>query len=206
MVVAGARGHALEVLDIFIAQNRTENLVFFDEIGPESLFEEQFPILKSEEALRSHFSIDPRFILGVGNALIRKQFYKRFTELGGKLVTIKCQGNCLSTSSDCGQADIMNLCFIGSKTTIGKGTLINTSAKIHHEVKIGDFCEIAPRAAILGKVSLGNQVLVGANVTILPNIKIGSNVKIGAGAVVTKNVPAGSTVVGVPGRIIYTNE
>ncbi|GAB2633280.1 acetyltransferase [Belliella aquatica] len=206
MVIAGAGGHALEVLDILIAQNRTDNLVFFDEVGSEVLFEEQFPILKSEEALKTHFSKDPRFILGVGNSSVREEFYKRFTILGGEHITIKGQDNCLSPSSECGQADIMNLCFIGPKTIIGKGTLINTSAKIHHEVKIGDFCEIAPGAALLGKVTLGNQVLVGANATILPNIKIGNNVKIGAGAVVTKDVSEGSLIVGVPGRMVYRNE
>ena len=202
MVVVGAGGHALEILDILIAQNKTDNLVFYDEIGSELLFEGQFSILKSEEDIRIHFSKDPRFILGVGNSSIRELFYHRFTNLGGKHLPIQGLGNCLSTKSTCSQADIMSLCFIGPSTVIGLGTLINTAAKVHHEVTIGHFCEIAPGAILLGKVSIGNNVLIGANATILPKVKIGNNVTVGAGSVITKDVPDDVTIVGVPGIII----
>ena len=53
--------------------------------------------------------------------------------------------------------------------------------------------------------TLGNNVLVGANAVVLGDITIGSDVRVGAGAVVVKAVPEGATVVGVPARIVRSN-
>jgi len=54
------------------------------------------------------------------------------------------------------------------------------------------------------KVEYG--VLIGAGAKILGNIRIGHCSKIGAGSVVLNDVPPHSTVVGVPGKVIGTND
>ena len=54
-----------------------------------------------------------------------------------------------------------------------------------HDVQIGDFVTIAPRAVVLGRVKVSNNVYIGANSTILQDIKIRENL-IGAGAVILK--------------------
>lgn len=203
MIVAGAGGHALELLDLLISQGKTENLYFFDDISSETIFCELFPVLKTELEVKKHFEIDQEFILGTGNPQLRHHFYKRFTSLGGKLKAVKGQGVDFSHFAiECAQADVFNLCFIGAKTEIGKGTLINAGAQIHHEVKIGEFSEINPGAVLLGKVEVGSFCSIGANATVLPKVAIGNNVTVGAGSVVTKDVGDGVTVVGVPGRVI----
>ncbi|MBK6732485.1 MAG: hypothetical protein IPG60_16525 [Bacteroidetes bacterium] len=35
--------------------------------------------------------------------------------------------------------------------SIGLGSLINTKTSIHHDVTIGNFCEISPNATLLGE-------------------------------------------------------
>lgn len=203
MIVAGAGGHALELLDILISEGKTDNLFFFDEINSESMLRGLFPILHTEEEVKKHFERDPHFILGIGNPKVRHQFYQRFSGLGGELATVKGHGIALSHFSFGGkEADIFNLCFIGANTKIGKGSLINTGAQVHHEVEIGQFSEINPGAVLLGKVTIGDFCSIGANATILPKVKIGNNVTVGAGSVVTQDVLDGVTVVGVPGRSI----
>ncbi|MEB2784743.1 DapH/DapD/GlmU-related protein [Algoriphagus persicinus] len=129
-------------------------------------------------------------------------FYKDFTKAGGSLFSVKGTGIAYSNFAVNSEADIFNLCFIGAQTQIGKGTLINTGAQIHHEVIIREFSEVNPGAVLLGKVEVGCFCSIGANATILPKVKIGNNVVVGAGSVVTQDVPDGVTVVGVPGRII----
>lgn len=203
MIIAGAGGHALELLDILIPQNKTKNLVFFDEINSRKLFQCQFPVIHSEEQVRDHFQTDPHFILGTGSPKLRHAFYIRFTALGGKLCSVQGNGEILSSfSTGADHADIFNLCYIGPNTSLGKGCLINTGAQIHHEVVVGEFSEINPGAIILGGVQIGSFCYIGTNATILPKVKIGNNVKVGAGAVITKDVMDGVTVVGIPGRII----
>jgi acetyltransferase-like isoleucine patch superfamily enzyme len=84
--------------------------------------------------------------------------------------------------------------------SIGVGTLVNANATIHHDCRIGDYCELSPGCHLLGNVRIGARTFVGAGAVILPNNVIGSDVIIGAGAVVTKDIPNGMTVKGVPAK------
>ncbi|NVJ47334.1 MAG: acetyltransferase [Cytophagia bacterium] len=201
MIIAGAGGHAFELLDILISEGNTKSLVFFDEINSGNVFQDRFQIIHSEDEVKAHFEKDPFFILGTGNPQVRYQFYERFTKLGGRLISVQGKGVAYSNfSTGAEEADIFNLCFIGANTQIGKGCLINTGAQIHHEVQIGDFTEVNPGAVLLGKVKVGNFCSIGANATILPKVRIGDHVIVGAGSVVTQDVSDGVTIVGVPGK------
>ena len=86
-----------------------------------------------------------------------------------------------------------------------QGTLINAYSSIHHDVCIGKYSEISPRATLLGGVKVGSFTSIGAGAIVLPNIKIGNNVVIGAGSVVTKNIPDSTMAYGVPAKMIKKN-
>ncbi|MBI3815631.1 MAG: serine O-acetyltransferase [Nitrospinae bacterium] len=87
-------------------------------------------------------------------------------------------------------------------------------------VVIGETTEIGENCTIYQGVTLGginlkkdkrhpilqDNIIVGAGVKILGPITIGSNSRIGAGSVVVNEVPPNSTVVGVPGRVVYTGD
>lgn len=79
---------------------------------------------------------------------------------------------------------------------------MNTSALVSHDAIIGDYCEIAPGARVLGRARVGHLTQIGANAVILPDKTVGNNCKVGAGAVVTRDVVDGETVVGVPAKPI----
>ena len=202
MIIAGAGGHALELLDILIVNQMTDNLAFFDEFTDSRFFQDKYPILKTDVEVAAHFKLDSQFILGIGNPKVRFSFYQRFLALGGKHVAVKGLGVVNSPSAKSKESDIFNLCFIGANTQIGRGTLINTGAQIHHDVIIGEFAEVNPGAVLLGASQVGDFSSIGANATILPKVKIGNRVIVGAGSVVTQDVPDGVTVVGVPGRVV----
>ena len=48
--------------------------------------------------------------------------------------------------------------------------------------------------------------MIGASAKVLGNIIIGENSKIGAGAIVLNDIPKNVTVVGVPAKVVKTND
>ena len=202
MLIVGAGGHALEVLDELNRQNVLDNLCFYDDKNLVNIFQKNFKILNSEKAVISQYQKCFTFILGIGNPILRKSLTSRFEKLGGKLkgvISISSIIGKFNVNIDQG-VDIMSNANISSNVCIGKGTLINRSVIIHHDCSIGEYCEIAPGAILLGNVQVGEMSFIGAGAIILPNIKIGSNCIIAAGAVLTKDICDNIVVKGLPAK------
>lgn len=201
MIIAGAGGHARELIDLinpaadegtyFLFDNVTGSLP--NEIGG-------LAILRTEAEAQKILKEDPRFIIGTGIPSVRRKLHDLFTSWGGKVHTVISPHAFVSRQHSTIEAgvNIMSFSFISNYVHIGAGSLINTRATVHHDVRIGAFCEVGPGAILLGKVSTGDNVFIGAGAVILPGIAIGDNAVIGAGSVVTKNVAAGKTVKGNP--------
>lgn len=202
MIIAGAGGHAKEILDI-LKYYSNEEIVLFDNTSANiSSSLHGFKIVNNLIDLKLHFEKDKRFIVGVGNSAGRKKLFELFIEQGGYPYSIIAENAYVSESNTTlgSGLNIMQLSFISCDVEIGNGVLINTRANIHHNVSIGEFTEIGPGATLLGGVSVGDLSLIGAGAVILPGLKIGSHCKIGAGAVVTKNVSNNQIVKGNPAR------
>jgi len=207
MLVIGAKGFAKEVLEVVRQLNQLENLVFYDDVNnvmPEKLFG-QFPILRTIQEAATYFkTIDNRFTIGIGNPVLRKQLYDKFSAIGGKFIsTISPLATIGAYDVQIGiGSNVLSGAVFSNSTKIGVGCIVYYNAIITHDCIIGDFVEISPAVALLGRCKISDYSQIGANTTILPDIIIGKNVIIGAGSVVTKNVPDNCLVVGVPAKII----
>lgn len=97
---------------------------------------------------------------------------------------------------------------------IGKGFFIDHGMG----VVIGETAEVGENCTLYHGVTLGgtswakekrhptleNNVVVGAGAKVLGPFKVGSHSRIGANSVVIREVPPHSTVVGVPGRVVFS--
>src|SRR5687767_11445376 len=85
---------------------------------------------------------------------------------------------------------------------------------IHGNCEIGDECVIRQGCTLGNKTldrpsdapRLGRSVNVGAGAKILGSVTVGDGAAIGANAVVLRDVPAGALAVGIPARIIQSNQ
>ncbi len=210
MLIAGAKRHAKEILQIFVNKGVMDNLCFFDDVSTDigNKLYGRFPVLKSLDAAKTYFQLTPEFVLALGKPKLRKTLAEKLYAQGGSLISI------IADSAYVGDfgvelskgLNIMHCAMISNDVQIGEGTLINAFASIHHDVIIGEYCEISPHATLLGGCRIGDFTSVGANATILPDVQIGKYVQIGAGAVVNKDLPDNCVAVGVPARIIKEYE
>lgn len=102
-------------------------------------------------------------------------------------------------------AAVLHHAFVGPRTRVGTGAIVNTAATADHDCTIGDFAHIAPGTHLAGGVDIGAGAFAGVGVSIIPDVRIGAWSVVGAGAVVTDPVSPETTVMGVPARARSTS-
>lgn len=85
-------------------------------------------------------------------------------------------------------------------TVIRRGSKIDNSAFISHNVQIGEDTFVVGESIMFGSSSTGNQAFISGNSTIRDGRHIGDRAIVGMGSVVVKDVPDGAVVKGNPAR------
>ncbi len=88
----------------------------------------------------------------------------------------------------------------GMGVVIGETSVIGDNVFIYHGVTLGGL------STKKGKrhPTIEDNVVIGAGAQVLGPVTVGRNTKIGSGSVVLQDVPEYSTVIGVPGRVVFS--
>ena len=78
---------------------------------------------------------------------------------------------------------------IQARTSVGRDTIINTSATVDHDCVSEEDCHICPGVILSGGVTVGKKTMIGAGSTVVPGTSVGKNSIIAAGSIVYKDVP-----------------
>ncbi len=91
----------------------------------------------------------------------------------------------------------------GTGVVIGETVVIGSNVLIYHGVTLGG---TGNASGVKRHPSICDNVMIAAGAKILGDIHIGTGAKIGANAVVLKDVPPYATAVGMPARIILSEQ
>ena len=206
MLIAGASGHAKEILDLINQSGLNwRSTIFYDDLSyfENNIVFDKYRVITNAIDAEIYFkNVSNSFILALGGTVARKILAEKLISLGGSLTSIISKESIIGGSNVIigPGVNIMNRVMVSSWVKIGQGTLINAFASIHHDSVIGEYCEVSPHAVVLGGCRIGAFSSIGSNATILPNLLIGENVHVGAGAVVTRNISDNQVVTGIPAK------
>ncbi|MDD5717853.1 MAG: acetyltransferase [Sulfuricurvum sp.] len=144
--------------------------------------------------------------LGIGNNHIRFEIAQKIGEYGHQLPILIHPSAIVSPSARIASGTVvMPLSVINADAIIGAGVIVNSGAVIEHDCIIEDYAHISPNASLAGNVKIGKFSLIGIGTSVVQNIVIGEGSVIGAGSAVIGNIPDNCTAVGVPSKIIHSN-
>jgi len=96
--------------------------------------------------------------------------------------------------------------ILSNQNRIGNHVNLNMGCIIGENTCIADFATLSPGVHIAGDVTIGTGAYVGIGVNIIEKVRIGEWSVIGAGSTIIRDVPPNTTVVGGPGKVIKTRE
>lgn len=204
MLIVGAGGLVLQMIDDFIHQSGNKVTCWADMLVHDKIVNENCTIISSDDEVRDYFKLrGDEFVVAIGDPALRNMLTKKFQLLGGTPISFISSKAIVSSFCSIGQGVIvLHGTIIEAGCNIGNGVLINSNTTITHEVTIGEFTEIGPGVTVAGKVSIGSESFIGAGTTIIPGVCIGNKAIVGAGSLVLQNVVESDLVAGVPAKSI----
>jgi UDP-N-acetylbacillosamine N-acetyltransferase len=205
LVIWGASGHAMVVVDILRLQGIYAIVGFIDDVNPNRRGTEfcGATILGGKEQLGPLFERGVRsIVLGFGDCRKRLELTGFLEAQGFSLPVVIHPKAVVAGDVVLGPGTVIAAgAVVNPGVRIGKSVIINTASSVDHECVIGDAAHICPGAHLAGQVIVDRAAQIGIGASVIERIHISAGAIIGAGAVVVRNIPDHVVAYGVPASI-----
>lgn len=205
VVIWGASGHALVVIDILRLMDGFEPVGLLDDVTPERRGElvDGVPVLGGREQLPQLLAAGIRhIIMGFGNCAARLRLGRTVGAQGFTLATAIHPRSVVASNVVIGPGTVVAAgAVINPLARIGSNVIINTGASVDHESVVEDGAHVCPGVRLAGRVVVGEAAWVGIGSTVHDRVRIGRGALIGAGSVVIRDIPDYAVAYGCPARV-----
>jgi UDP-perosamine 4-acetyltransferase len=197
VIVIGAGGHALVLLDA-LAANKREVLGLVD--NDTSLHGGTllgFPILGGDDALGRYDRGSVELVNAIGSASVRRlerrrRVYEALVAQGHAFASVVHPSAVVSRHAVLARGtQVMAGAVVQAQASIGENSIVNTRASIDHGCRIGSHVHVAPGVTLSGDVTVGDETHLGVGATVVQGVRIGMRCMVNAGAVAKNNLADG---------------
>lgn len=205
LLIAGAGGHGRVVADCASEAGCWTEIAFLDDAFSGDVL--GWPVVGKLADAPSLLSRYRNIVVAVGDNRRRIELLQEFSRQGFQLPAIVHPTASISKKAVMEKGSVVfaqAAVNIGSR--IGSGCIINTGVTVDHDCELGEGVHLSPGVHLAGEVRIGPYSWLGTGTVVINRIRIGEKAIIGAGTVIVKDVGNNVTVVGVPGRVIKSND
>ncbi len=199
LIIFGGGGHGKTVIDLVRAMGNYRIVGIIDDHLPEGSEVMGVPVLGGSKELAEWHNRGVRLAVnavgGIGSVSVRIKIFDILANAGFYCPTLVHPSAVVERSAtlDAG-VQVFAHAYVGSAARVGFGTVINTSAIVHHDCVVGQVVNLSPGATLAGNVRLENYVQIGMCATVNLQVTVGERSLLGNGCTVKANVPAGTRV------------
>jgi UDP-perosamine 4-acetyltransferase len=202
VIVLGAGGHAKVCIELLRASSMSVAFCIGGHDDSQSCL--GVPVLRGDDhLLRLRGEGYLLAFIAVGSNASRQRLAGFAQGIGYELVNAISPAAIISPSVQMGKGiAVMAGAVINAEACVSDLAIVNTSATIDHDSRIGEAAHLAPQCGLAGNVTVGARAFLGIGTRVIPGVCIGSDVVAGAGSVIISDIESGSRVAGVPARKI----
>lgn len=147
---------------------------------------------------------DVKLVLGVGSTRTsptRRRIVESLAQHPDRWASVVHPTACVSPTAKVHEgAVILAGTIVSTGASIGRHAILNFGVMVDHDVHVGAFVHVAPRAALGGGSRVNDDAYIGMGACIRDHTVVNVQTLVGMGAVVAKEYPGGTTLVGIPAK------
>jgi sugar O-acyltransferase (sialic acid O-acetyltransferase NeuD family) len=185
---------------------RWSELVFVDDaIGKDSTAKARVVTFDEAQAESSPGGVE--MCIAVGEPSVRAALYDRIRDAGCKLATLIHPNVHIPKDTSVGPGTIIcSGCFVSCGVGLSDNVLLQPSASVGHDCRIGSHSVISTFVSLGGKCIVGARTFIGMSVPVKEDTTIGDDVIVGMGSVVLRDIDSGMVALGNPARPMHSND
>lgn len=205
LVLVGASGLAREVLSALEACGRSALAILDDDLSLTGTSVNGVPIIGGVDDAVAHGNA--RFLVCVGSGATRRKVVARLKRAGvgsDRYASVVHPGASIGSRCSIGHGSVVLAgAVLTAEVVVGSHVVVMPHVVLTHDDVVDDFSTLCAGVAVGGGVRIGSGAYLGMNSAVRSGLRVGVDATLGMGAALIRDLPDRQTWAGVPARPLF---